>query len=453
MKKFLFSALCAVLTAALLVSVAAYAASGDVTGEKSYTITSPYAAVDWDSWGAYKGNLHTHSTVSDASVDFSEMIEAYYAADFDLLAMTDHGVINRGWNLKPTVLPIFLYQRFIGNTPTWLSDERYAQITSGSDRGGRAMLDVRYGIELNALVMTKSHVNGFFCEYGEGMLGFENGFRRAVAGVERAGGISHLDHLGDWLDSREDITRASDPENVKFFADIFKDYPSCVGMEILNNNDSFTRYDRILWDEILQLVIPSGRNVWGFGNSDAHKLSDIDTSWGTYMMPELTEAALRECMESGAFFAMGRRAIGELGDVAFSGEMPAVTRVTVDDEHDSITIDARSFNTIEWVADGKVIAEGASIDLNAFEDDITCYVRAQIFGDGGVCFTQPFVVDDGTLYDEVPDERTQSEKFRDGFEDAVKKIFFVLSSTRVVVMISELIKIIKKQVAKNQLSF
>lgn len=73
---------------------------------RKFKITNPYAGVDWDSWHHYKTNLHTHSTASDAQVDFSDMIKAYYDAGFDILAMTDHGVVNHGWNQKPRRIPV-----------------------------------------------------------------------------------------------------------------------------------------------------------------------------------------------------------------------------------------------------------------------------------------------------------------------------------------------------------
>ena len=48
---------------------------------RKFKIINPYAGVDWDSWHHYKTNLHTHSTASDAQIDFSDMIKAYYDAD------------------------------------------------------------------------------------------------------------------------------------------------------------------------------------------------------------------------------------------------------------------------------------------------------------------------------------------------------------------------------------
>lgn len=64
----------------------------------------------------------------------------------------------------------------------------------------------------------------------------------------------------------------------------------------------------------------------------------------------------------------------------------------VDQTEDTITIEGDLYNTIEWVADGKVIATGNTIDLNDYEGKIHSYVRAQLKGDEGISFTQPFGV-------------------------------------------------------------
>lgn len=98
---------------------------------RKFKIINPYAGVDWDSWHHYKTNLHTHSTASDAQVDFSDMIKAYYDAGFDILAMTDHGVVNHGWNQKPRRIPVLSVSSII-KKPTWLSDEEYSAILDGT---------------------------------------------------------------------------------------------------------------------------------------------------------------------------------------------------------------------------------------------------------------------------------------------------------------------------------
>ncbi|HRT82601.1 MAG TPA: hypothetical protein P5127_05520, partial [Oscillospiraceae bacterium] len=257
------------LCLSLLLPFAVTASAVPNAGGKTYTITNPYESVDWDTWGHYKANLHAHSTISDGNDSFVDVIEAYYARDYDILAMTDHGVVNKGWNVTPSPLPILSFHMILGR-PVPLSNQRYLEITTGADRAGRGMTDVPFGIELNAAVIRKNHVNGFFVDYGHGDWGRENDYEGPIAAVDKLGGLSHINHPGDWLGSAKDIEIARDPKNIKFFADILKKYPSCLGIEIINSHDSPTRHDRVLWDGLLESVIPTGRNVWGFANSDSH---------------------------------------------------------------------------------------------------------------------------------------------------------------------------------------
>lgn len=411
--------------------------------EKNFKITSPYAAVNWDTWESYKGNLHTHSTASDSPVDFADMIEAHYAADYDILAMTDHGVINHGWNLPPR-RTLFSFQSFF-KKPTYLTDERYKEILTGADRGGKGMLDVKDSIEINAAVITKAHVNGYFTNVGQGKKGRENDYERPVKWVEASGGLSHINHPGDWLESYIYPENAKKPENVHFFADIFKKYKTCLGMEVFNRIETDTSEDRVLWDELLQAVIPFGRNVFGFGESDAHAISDIDSAFGTYVMPENTLPELRRCMETGAFFAISKYAKHELGeDFTAYGDYPKVNRVTIDDERDTISLSADNYDKIQWIADGKIIAQGETIHLREHSNDISCYVRAQLIGTGGVCLTQAFILDDGTLGQNIiPGNETAVQKFLD-------KSVFRIKSVLGYVLVEEICKAVKRRVEKSE---
>lgn len=433
MKKRTFRRIACAATAVMVLMLFAFSASAstDITGAVDYVITNPYATVDWDTWGRYKANLHTHSTVSDGGATFTEMIEAHYAAGYDILGMTDHGCVNRGWNVVPTPVPLLSYN-MIFKKPVPLTQQRYNEITTGVGRGGRGMTDVVMGIELNAATLTKTHLNGFFADYGQGDWGRDNDYETPIAGVQAAGGVTFINHPGDWLESAKDVNIAKDPKNIRFFADLYKKYPSCLGMEILNSGDSPTRHDRVLWDGILEKVIPAGRNVWGFANSDAHEVSDIGTSFEYFMLPENNLANVRTAMENGTFFACGKYARPELGDAFVgTGDVPAVTRIIVNVAADTITLEASKYDTVEWVAKGEVIATGLSIDLNAHEDQIGCYVRAQLKGPGGICFTQAFALDDGSAPppDNIP-----------FFEQLWDKIVFAVKSNIIFVIINELIK-------------
>ncbi len=420
-----------------------------------YKISNPYEAVA-DLLGNpenhYKTNLHTHSTISDATEDYATMIKGYYENNFDILGFADHGVIGKNWNERPTQLPLYLYQYIAGRKVTKLTDDEFKAITGGTyafsaESGrtqGRGLQCVPTAIELNMVTMTKSHVNGYFCDWGEGDIGFENGHEYAVKHVDKAGGISVINHPGDWLGSATHPEKARDIKNVRYFGEIFNKYESCLGMEILNRVDSVGSSDRILWDNVLQYVIPRGeRTVWGFGNSDAHKLSDIDTSYMDFILPEYSLENVKTTMERGSFFVVGRRARKEMpDDFVGEGPLPQVTGITVDDENDIITISAKNADKVQWIANEKILVETtekaadgsivSTIKLREHSDDITCYVRFQLIGAGGICFSQPFTCDDGNMARFIiEDTRTDAQKFFD-------KLAHILLSARLYVVFQEL---------------
>ena len=395
-KKLIAVSLIVSLVMALFLPVGAFA------GQVTYDITSPYETVDWDNWNQYQAQLHTHTLYSDGTVDVKDVVEEYYKLGYDILAVTDHGVVNKGWNRVPEVLDLIGYNQYINDFEP-MSQERYREITvEGAGRDGRPMLDVPYGIELNALVVRKNHVNGFFVDYGNGILGQEEDYESVIAGNSAAGGITFINHPGDFIAANKENGRAEDYNQLKVFIDPLMKYDSCVGIEIFNLRDTTDRADRILWDTILQYTIPQGKNVWGFANDDSHALDDIDVTREIMLMPELSNEALRTAMENGTFFACSRYARYEMGeDFVGEGDYASIHSLNVDDDNDTITVVASNYDVIEWIADGEIIATGETLNLREYSDEIGCYVRFQIKNEGGIVCSQPFVCDDGDMTDEA----------------------------------------------------
>ncbi len=381
-----------VLTCAtLLFTVSSPLMSAYAAGETDYTIVNPYDCVDWDKWDYYKANLHTHSVASDGDLSITDMVQLYYELGYDILAMTDHGVINEGWNKPRQTNGIFNYFR----KAEPMSDEDYRRITTGSDRGGRGMIDITHGIEMNMAVMTKTHVNGYFTDYGQAVWGNENDYRSSVAAVDRYGGFTVLNHVGDWVNSNNFPERSHQDFYISYFANIFKDYKSCLGMEIINNTDSVTRADRALWDELLQVVIPTGRNIIVFADDDSEYVSDVGRSFEYFLLPENTEENVKEAMQTGNFFACSKFRKYTDGTPNFegNGEVPLVSNIKVDQKENTIelTLDKnRDCSSVNWIADGKVISTDTKIDLNDYEDQLGCYIRFELMGEGGVTYSQAF---------------------------------------------------------------
>lgn len=382
--------LCVILSVSLLLGV--FGISAFAAAETDYTIVNPYENVDWAKSTTYKACLHVHTTASDGDATLSEMVEEYYKAGYDILAITDHGVINTGWRDDRETHGIFNGFRKVEP----MSEEQYTRITTGSDRNGRGMVDITGGIECNMAVMSKTHVNGYFTTYGNGVWGTENDYKTATVEIEKAGGYSVLNHVGDWVNSNNFPERSHWNSYIHYFADIFTTSKSCLGMEIVNNTDNVTRSDRALWDELLQVVIPTGRNIWAFADDDSEQLYEVGRSFELFPLEVNSEENVKQAMHDGALFAASKFYNPEkgMGDkFEGTGEVPIVTDIKINDRENTISVSVdptRDCQKIEWIANGKVISNDYTIDLNDYEDELGCYVRFQLFGEGGVTYSQAF---------------------------------------------------------------
>lgn len=414
-----------------------------------YTIVSPYEDVVWsgdDAWGAYKGVLHTHTTWSDGGEELPAMVKEYYSLGFDFVANSDHAVTGVEWNKKPALVTPYWYQNIIGKKMSILSDEEYKAITSGTynDRG-RGMTCVTGANELNHLTLSKNHVNGYFLpsDVGNGFAGYylqdnradlsgavaenEMGIENALSFVEDHGALSHINHPGDVLDSTKHPEAVVDPQNIQIFGDLLLKYPSCLGIEVLNEVNSVTRYDRVFWDQLLMYCLPYGRNVIAFSNTDAHSLLNCDSSFSVFMMRENTQEEVKKTMQSGAFFCVSKihpgNTVYEIGPKEgfdLRGKnIPYPMFKSVEVDGHTVSVTAENAKEIQWIANGKVIykteigSEPIVLDLDQIEGSADFeYIRAEILGEGGICLTQALLIDDGEAPQQFnPDAQNLLQRF------------------------------------------
>ncbi|MDZ4198522.1 MAG: hypothetical protein U1E27_04460, partial [Kiritimatiellia bacterium] len=360
------------------------AKSGGTPPDPEPAIFNPYRGVNWTTYGQHKANLHTHTlphkvradgTVifvtgeirdatgavlqapvegygssnhhpdytsssgraggSDGTMPPQDKIAAYHSRGYSILALTDHNMVTWPW-------------------------EDHAQNPSAL-----GMLAVQ-GCEPSR----HHHMSSFFNSYN----GSESSVTASLAAVKNLGGLSILYHPGRYT------------ETVDWYVEQYETHDHLVGMEVYNQGNRYPN-DRALWDQVLTRLMPH-RPVWGYSNDDAHSIGHVSRNWQTFLLPELTEAALRHAMTNGHFYfsyAPGGHPVGG-GDPA-----PVIHSIAVNDEQGIITLDATGHTNVLWISGGATIASGSlSLDVSAHQG----VIRAVLIGPTGRTYTQPFFAGD-----------------------------------------------------------
>ncbi len=459
-KKFI-AILCAVAILSGAFGVVGFAANADV----DYKITNPYANVDW-SWNQYKADLHTHTTASDGDDTLKNMIETNYDYGFDIYAVSDHGTTSYSWTEQQVIPAIQVFLGIADGSRQLVALEEGGGLTfdgnkydivteNGGDyyyqtyedgTTGQKMLRVPYAIENNPTSLNNAHVNSWFVDYGHGIVGGTSDYETPIKAVDELGGLSVINHPGEYTNARdEDYTADAYDESYSYYIDKFESlllkYPSCLGIDINSKGDSRTRFDRKLWDIMLMDLAPADRNVFAIATSDAHRTTAAYTGYTLMLMPENTVDNLYNSMKNGEYFAASKY-IGnheELNEIALyllengdasaaaigadilarqaedynakyeaplDVDAPVISEIVVDDTADTIKLDVDGDLCIRWISNGKTIAYGDEIDLDDYSGEVGAYVRAEVFGEGGIVYTQAMLLD----YEGAPEHENKENE-------------------------------------------
>lgn len=322
---------------------------------------------------------------------------------------------------------------------------------------GKKILRVPYGIENNAVSVNAhvnswfvDHVDNSITTYEDAVKGVNT--MKGVCVINHPGEYTKARYE---LHSKDAYNENNPAYNyyINKYASLIENYDSCIGIDMNSKGDGRTRFDRVLWDVLLTKFAANGENVYAIASSDAHQLRVIDTGYTLTLLEEQTSAALRHSLENGEFFAASH-CLGnyeELVDIAaalkeFYGETelynkvndtanemaekiegiengkydadssigitystldddgyntckadPRISSIVVDEAKDEITINTNDALIVRWISNGKLIctqkAGEATLDLNEYSDVIGDYVRAEVFGEGGIVYTQAFLLD------------------------------------------------------------
>lgn len=194
-----------------------------------------------------KGNLHTHTTLSDGKLPPEETIQACLRRGYDYVALTDHDTI--------------------------------ASVT----RGHFPSIIVLSGVEHSA----QQHILRVNVL---STLPHDLSYQSVIDLTLQAGGLVILNHpnwgqnYDHWRDSQ-------------LFA-----LERYHGIEVYNNVVEYlegSAYALDRWDKLLS----KGRRVWGYANEDTHRTFQIGSAWNMVNVRERSQEALLKGLQAGRFYA------------------------------------------------------------------------------------------------------------------------------------------------------
>lgn len=334
---------------------------------------NPYAEIDWNTINQYKSNFHTHTTQSNDPVSHfttTYVVDKYHGAGYKILSLTDHDYCAYPWTLFPQ-----FKTGIAARNPETLG--MLAVPGNELSKDNTNSWSERTGGQFN-------HHNDFFTgRQGQEFASLQESYAYTYA----LGGMQIINHPGQYWNLGTTYSETA-KDGPGWHATNFKTYPSLVGLEVYNQGDRRSN-DRILWDQILDRTMPT-RPVYGYSGDDTHNDEQLFRNYNFMLMEELTTEELKDAMRKGeSYFCYEKAGSGE-------AKAPRITSIVVDEEAQTITIEADGF--IQWIYGtdktstaessrrNTVIGIGNTFSYKGFQGS---YVRAFITNAYGETCTQP----------------------------------------------------------------
>ncbi len=229
----------------------------------------------------YKGNTHTHTTMSDGDSTPGLVARWYRNNGYDFLFLTDH-------NTRTEIVEL---NEEIARENAQAKRKKFLLIPGEEVSSNLQGEERRYAVHTNGLD-TKTTVGK---QTGQSVVEL---LQKAVDGIIKAGGVPSVNHPNFlWSLTTDDIYAI---KNLKHF-EIYNGHPM-----VNNQGGGDSPSNEEIWDELLT----RGKKYFGVAVDDAHHykefrrdLSNPGRGWVVVRAHDLTVAEVRRALETGDFYA------------------------------------------------------------------------------------------------------------------------------------------------------
>jgi len=274
-----------------------------------------------------KGNLHTHTTVSDGECPRQQTVDAFADRGYGFLAITDHDVLTSKKDLQK------------------LESHGLALLPANEvSANGVHMLHIGARTRVKPLADRQAVITAVNADAGSLLI------------VNHPNWFAQFDHC---------------PHN------LLQEWQGYAGIEIYNGVIEILEGSPLAtdhWDRLLS----AGRRVWGFANDDVHKLAHIGIAYNVAYVNQQTPDAVLDALRAGRFYASTGVTISQI--IVDAGHTPRI-RVAAPDA-DRIIMYGKDQRRLAF-------CDGQSMETPY--PPAEPYVRFECLGRGGRCaWTQPF---------------------------------------------------------------
>lgn len=211
----------------------------------------------------FKGNLHTHTTISDGKLEPAEVVKLYKKLGYDFLALTDHEIFS--W-----------WQEF--DTPDFL-------ILPGIETSGRALgpYQCHHVVGVGDSQVKPNHLERFD---NQGLTG-----------------LSGAQTMVDFLTDQGYLTIYCHPVWSRQTFENVADLQGFTAIEVYNHGchvENCTGEATYYWDSFLR----QGNRIWGVATDDSHQQTeDYGGGWVAVNAPSLSAEHIVEGLLKGQFYS------------------------------------------------------------------------------------------------------------------------------------------------------
>lgn len=351
---------------------------------------SPYSDVNWKEIGYYDAEFHTHPGLGNEQYDPHQTIDRYHDEGYKIFSTGGHDYhIPGDVSIYPWTGLSNIYDQIKDFENPRRDNQTYAEMAKDGPYKNRNPVDLNMVSVEGCEVTGPHHMISLFIPCIDGA----TTEAATVQNIQKLGGLVYFAHPGRYLEN-QGLTEF-------WYADMYKRFDALMGQAVYNGVDRYPG-DRGFYDKVVH-ILGIDRPIWLFGEDDMHQETTLawnrnvvllDHSEPGSLHPDIADGSVhdvKEALKNGYFYLW--KPSDQYNKRAFN-----IKNIEVSDKKVSLEIDNYELvKKVSWMtfnpntSETVTLKSGNNISIKDLPDYCR-FVRAEIEGDEGKIYTQPFYI-------------------------------------------------------------